>query len=92
MQDRIPTPGMEGRVLVTPEGGGAPFYATITMADNPTQEGTPWATVTVLQNSTAALYGLGGNAVPDDVFQAIPRAISKSKPSAFQGLMTGRFI
>lgn len=72
MQDRIPTPGMEGRVLVTPEGGGTPFYATITMADNPTQEGTPWATVTVLQNSTAALYGLGGDAVPDDVFSMLP--------------------
>ena len=34
MKDRIPAVGKAGRMLVTPENGSAPFYATITMADN----------------------------------------------------------
>lgn len=49
-----------------------------------------------LQASTAALYDLPSSAVPDDVFQAIPgtvkTAVTKSKDSTFQKLMTGRFI
>ena len=41
MNDRIPAEGKAGRVLITPEDGSAPFYATVTMADEPLQEGTP---------------------------------------------------
>lgn len=74
MQNRVPSPGQEGRVLITPENGGSAFYATIEMADNPTQLGTPWSVAAVLQNSTAALFGLGSSAVPDDVFQYLAGA------------------
>lgn len=41
MKDRIPADGKAGRMLITPEDGSAPFYATVTMADEPLEEGTP---------------------------------------------------
>ena len=66
MYDRIPTPGQEGRMLISPEGG-TPYYATVAMADNPTQEGTLINKATLLKDATAALFGLGTAAVPDDV-------------------------
>lgn len=37
--DREPT--RPGRILITPEGGGAPYYATVTRADEPSVIGTP---------------------------------------------------
>lgn len=65
MQDRVPV--NPGRVLVTPENGNAPYYATLTRADNPTQEGTPLNKASLLKDATAAKFGLGTDAVPDDV-------------------------
>lgn len=77
MQDRIPTPGQEGRVLITPENGGAPYYATIEMADNPTQPGTPWSMETVLQQATATALGLTqSDPVPNDAFSQIASLLS----------------
>lgn len=67
MKDRVPA--NPGRVLITPEGGGAAFYATMTRADNPTQEGDPLNKNTLLKDSTAALFGLGNDAVPDDALE-----------------------
>lgn len=64
MQDRVPV--NPGRVKITPEGGSA-YYATMVRADNPTQEGTPINKASLLKDTTAALYGLGTDAVPDDV-------------------------
>lgn len=69
MQDRVPV--NPGRVLVTPENGGAAYYATLTRADNPTQGGTPLNKASLLKDATAALFGLGTDAVPDDVFSFI---------------------
>lgn len=69
MQDRVPV--NPGRVLITPENGSAAYYATMTRADNPTQEGTPLNKSNLLKDTTAALFGLGVNAVPDDVFNAL---------------------
>ena len=56
MQDRVPV--NPGRVLVSPEDGGAAYYATLTRADNPTQEGTPLNKATFLSDETAELLGL----------------------------------
>lgn len=67
MEDRIPA--NPGRVLVTPENGGAAYYATLTRADNPTQEGTPLNKANLLTDATAALFGLDANAVPNDVLR-----------------------
>ena len=70
MKNRIPTPGQEGRVLITPEDTSiAPFYARMAMADNPTAEGTPLTKETLLQDSTeTALWGGAANRTPDAAF------------------------
>ena len=71
MKDRLPATGMEGRMLITPENGDPPFYAIVTMADSPSEDGTPLIKATLLQDQTAARYGKGDNAVPDDIFDQI---------------------
>lgn len=65
MKDRVSL--NPGRALISPENGSAAFYATITRADGPTQEGDPLNKSTFLKDATAALYGLGVDATPDDV-------------------------
>lgn len=65
MQDRVPL--YPGRVKMTPVAGQANTY-DMTRADDPTQAGTPLNKATFLKDATAALYGLGASAVPDDVF------------------------
>ena len=69
MKDRVPV--NPGRVLITPENGSAAYYATMTRADNPTQEGDPLNKNTLLKDATAALFDLSGAAVPDDVFNKL---------------------
>lgn len=73
MQDRIPSPGKEGRMLITPEDGSPAFYARVTMADEPTQTGTELVKRTLLRDETADLFGMDNAAVPDDVFSLIGR-------------------
>lgn len=70
MQDRITV--NPGRVLISPENGAA-YYATMTRADNATQEGTPLNKNSLLRDATAAFFGLGADAVPDDVFRTLSR-------------------
>lgn len=65
MQDRIPL--YPGRVKMTPVAGQANTFDLV-RADDPTQAGTPLNKATLLKDATAALYGLGTGAVPDDVF------------------------
>jgi len=69
MKDRVSK--YPGRVLMTPEDGSAPFYATMQRADEPTQPGDPLNKATLLQDDTAALFGMGSGAVPNDLFKAI---------------------
>lgn len=69
MQDRVPV--NPGRVLIAPENGGAAYYATLTRADNPTQEGTALNKANLLTDATAALFGLDASAVPNDVFSMV---------------------
>lgn len=64
MQDRVPL--YPGRVTMTPVAGQANTFDMV-RADDPTQEGTPLNKATFLKDATAALYGLGTGAVPDDV-------------------------
>lgn len=68
MRDRVPR--YPGRVKLTPVSGQANVY-DMTRADSPTQEGDPINKSTFLKDSTAALFGLGSDAVPDDVFSKI---------------------
>lgn len=64
MFDRIPL--HPGRVKMTPVAGQANTFDMV-RADDPTQAGTPLNKATLLKDVTAALYGLGIGAVPDDV-------------------------
>lgn len=68
MQDRIPL--YPGRVTMTPVSGQANTYDMV-RADDPTQAGTPLNKATLLKDATAALYGLGTGAVPDDVLAVL---------------------
>lgn len=68
MQDRIPL--YPGRVKMTPVAGQANTFDMV-RADDPTQAGTPLNKATLLKDATAALYGLGTGAVPDDVLAVL---------------------
>lgn len=70
MQDR--TPLYPGRVKLIPVEGHTNVY-DMTREDSPTQPGTPLSKATFLKDATAALYGLGTNAVPDDVLNVLSR-------------------
>lgn len=72
MQDRVSL--NPGRVLVTPEDGSAAFYATLTRADNPTQEGTALSASTLLKDTTAELFGLSEEKTPDAAFQILSKS------------------
>lgn len=79
MQDRIST--YPGRVTLTPVPGQEHTY-DMTRADQPTQPGTPLNKATLLKDATAALYGLGADAVPDEVLNILSSvALRKSIPS-----------
>lgn len=64
MKDRVPL--YPGRVKMVPVAGQENVY-DMTRADQPTQQGDPLNKATLLKDATAALFGLGADAVPDDV-------------------------
>ena len=64
MKDRVPV--YPGRVKMVPVSGQENVY-DMTRADQPTQQGDPLNKATLLKDATAALFGLGTDAVPDDV-------------------------
>lgn len=63
--DRIPA--NVGRVLITPESGGTPYYATVTRADNPEVIGTP-----VDAEHLNALVQKAGDTMTGDLIARIP--------------------
>lgn len=70
MQDRVSL--YPGRVKLDPVAGQTNLY-DLTRADQPTQEGTPLNKASLLKDTTAALYGLGSDSVPDDAFSLLSR-------------------
>lgn len=72
MTDRLPTPGKEGRVKIVAEDGTI-IRGVLTMDDDPLDIGTPLNKATLLKDDTAALSGLGSDAVPDDVLRVLGR-------------------
>ena len=70
MHDREPT--YPGRVTMTPVFGQENTY-DMERADKPLQQGTPLNKATLLKDATAALFGLGTGAVPDDVLAELGR-------------------
>lgn len=77
MKDRVST--NPGRVLITPEDGSSAFYAVLSMADEPTVPGDPLNKATFLKDETAALFGLGNDAVPDGAFSKIAESLGGFK-------------
>lgn len=70
MRDRQPL--KPNRVLITPEDGSAPFYATVTRADEPADEGHRLNKYTLLKDITCGMLGLDPQtAVPDDALQML---------------------
>ena len=84
MKDRVPL--HPGRVQLTPVPGQENTYDMI-RADEPTQEGTPLSKATFLKDATAALFGLGADAVPDDVFAEV-----YTKIAAGAKIATGSYV
>ncbi len=72
MKDRIPL--YPGRVKLVPVAGEENTYDLV-RADQPTQAGTPLNKSSLLKDTTAALYGLDENALPDDVLAMLPESL-----------------
>lgn len=71
MKDRVPT--YPGRVKLTPVSGQENTYDMV-RADEPTQDGTPLNKASLLKDSTAELFGLDVDALPDDVLNILSNA------------------
>lgn len=70
MKDRVPQ--NPGRVLITPEGGGVPYYATVQWADNPVEAGTPINKAALLSDATEVLlWGSAANRTVDEALQKL---------------------
>ena len=74
MQDRVSL--HPGRVKLVPVAGQENTYDMV-RADSPTQDGTPLNKDTLLKDATAALYGLGADAVPDDAFISLTNCFAQ---------------
>ena len=82
MEYPTPTPGQEGRVLITPESG-SPYYAKIQMADNPTNPGTALNKQNLLQDRTEqALFGSADNRTVDQAFYDLSIVIQLIKENS----------
>lgn len=79
MKDRVPL--YPGRVKLNPVSG-QPNTFDLVRADQPTQEGTPLNKASLLNDATAALYGLPNTAVPDDVLSKIKTLIDSANANA----------
>lgn len=91
MQDRVSL--YPGRVKLIPVSGNENTYDMV-RSDEPTQEGDPLSKATFLKDATSALYGLGTDAVPDDVLSVIPSIINNSwnKIQSYETAGTYTFI
>lgn len=74
MQDRVSL--HPGRVKLVPVAGQENTYDMV-RADSPTQEGTPLNKDSLLKDATAALFGLGADAVPDDAFASLTNCFAQ---------------
>ena len=91
MRDRLPT--HPGRVRLTPVSGQSGVYDMV-MADDPSEVGTPLNKASLLKDATASKFGLGSDAVPDDVFNAIKTLINdaNANANAKARIVTGSYV
>lgn len=69
MTDRQPQ--YPGRVLITPEDGSAPYYATLALADEPLVDGTPLNKANLLSEATAAAIAAASGTTPETPSEAL---------------------
>lgn len=69
-----------GRIKLTAVPGQPDVY-DMTRADEPTEIGTPLNKNSLLKDATAALFGLGVDAVPDDVLKKISELLTNMSAS-----------
>lgn len=74
MKDR--TPKYPGRVKLAPVAGQTNVY-DMTRLDQPTQAYDPMNKNTFLKDATAALFGLGASAVPDEVLANVAEQLGE---------------
>lgn len=86
MQDRLPTHA--GRVQLVPVSGEQNKY-DLTMADEPTIEGSAYNKANVLPDDVCSILGLPTTAEPKDAFLRL-RQMAKGNTSTFQRLVGGR--
>ena len=91
MQDRVSL--HPGRVKLVPVAGQENTYDMV-RADEPTQDGTPLNKDSLLKDATAALYGLGADAVPDDVLALLKTLVDNAQHSADRNsrIVVGTYI
>lgn len=91
MQDRASL--YPGRVKLVPVAGQENTYDMV-RADSPTQEGTPLNKGTLLKDATAALFGLGADAVPDEVLALLNSLVKNAQTSADEKakIQTGSYV
>ena len=75
MKDRVPT--KPNRYAIYDDAHNFLRYEYHERADEPTQAGDPVNKDTFLSDSTAALYGLGSSALPDDILGAIKNLLDQ---------------
>ena len=91
MQDRVSM--HPGRVKLVPVAGQENTYDMV-RADSPTQEGTPLNKGSLLKDATAALFGLGVDAVPNDVLVILKTLVDNAQISADERakIQTGSYV
>lgn len=89
MKDRQPT--YPGRVKLVPVSGQADTY-DMTMADQPTEQGTPLSKASLLSDATAALFGLTASATPNTALQTIANFINNTALRLQSGSYVGTGI
>ena len=91
MKDRVSL--YPGRMKLAPVAGQENTYDMV-RADSPTQEGTPLNKDSLLKDATAALYGLGSDALPDEVFAHLKTLVDNAQSSADSKarIQTGSYV
>lgn len=80
MKDRVPT--RPGRMKITPEDGSPAYYATVEMADEPSEVGTALNKSSLLSDSTASALGLNGDPTPNSAFSKLKQLIDSVSSTA----------
>lgn len=85
MTDRQPQ--YPGRVLITPEDGSTPYYATLTLADEPLVDGTPLNKANLLSEATAAAIAAASGITPETPSEALGLVLQNAKGGGWNSVL-----